>query len=210
MLRMLAGRLPEFARVELKRINYRNQISKGRFISPETEFNRLHELIKPGDWVIDVGANVGHYTRRFSELVGDGRVLAFEPHPRTFAFLASNVADLGNVTLFNSALSDAFGEVGFTVPSGNFYQASISANGESRVATLHPSVIGFQNRIAFIKIDAEGHEKPIIGALEDLIEKHRPILMVENHREFLVEWAKRHRYRLDDCQDSHNHILKPA
>ncbi|MBY5961902.1 FkbM family methyltransferase [Marinobacter nauticus] len=210
MLRMLAGRLPEFARVELKRINYRNQISKGRFRSPEIEFNQLHELIKPGDWVIDVGANVGHYTRRFSELVGDGRVLAFEPHPRTFAFLASNVADLGNVTLFNSALSDAFAEVGFTVPAGNFYQATITSNGESRVATLHPSVIGFQNRIAFIKIDAEGHEKPIIGALEDLIEKHRPILMVENHREFLAEWAVRHRYQFDDFEGSHNHILKPA
>lgn len=210
MLRMIAGKLPEYARHELKRLHYRNQIVKGRFLSPEIEFERLEELINPGDWVIDVGANVGHYTRRFSELVGDGRVLAFEPHPRTFAFLAANVADCNNVTLFNSALSDEFGEVGFSVPDGNYYQANINPDGETRVATLHPKVIGFDNKISFIKIDTEGHEAAIITALSAVIEKHRPTLMVENSMEFLRAWADRHRYRFRDFEGSHNHILEPA
>jgi len=88
MLTKIAGLLPASVKLELRRLNYRRQIKNGVFRSPEIEFDRLGELISHGDWVIDVGANVGHYTRRFSELCGNGRVIAFEPHPLTFSLLA--------------------------------------------------------------------------------------------------------------------------
>lgn len=210
MLRKIANTLPPYARSELKRIHYRRQIRSGAFTSPEIEFRKIDSLVSPGDWVIDVGANVGHYTRRFSEIVAHGRVIAIEPHPKTFAHLAANVADLENVTLINAALSDSFGEIGFSVPGDNFYQAAVSENGDMKVATIPSAALSFEHKIAFIKIDAEGHEDVIIPALNDLIERHRPILMVENNLRFLEAWADRHRYRFDDYYGSHNHILKPA
>ena len=48
-------------------------------------------MVSPRDWIVDVGANVGHYTKRLSELVGPkGRVIAFEPILETFSILSES------------------------------------------------------------------------------------------------------------------------
>ncbi|MEQ5834003.1 FkbM family methyltransferase [Marinobacter sp. NFXS9] len=209
MLRQLAKKLPWSLQHQLKQFYYRSQISKGTFKSPEMEFNIINRLISPKDWVMDIGANVGHYTRRFSDLTPQGRVIAIEPHPITFSYLASNVADLKNVTLINAALSDHNGLVGFTVPNNNFYQASIDASSDSKVICISPAVLNFESSINFIKIDAEGHEPFIIKALENLITKDRPILMIEHNTELLKNWCSEHEYEFHDLTNSHNHILVP-
>ena len=81
LLKQIAARLPHRWQTELKRIYFRRQISKGTFGTDTTdvpEYKILHTLITSGDWVIDIGANVGYYTKRFSELVGPhGRVIRF-------------------------------------------------------------------------------------------------------------------------------------
>ena len=49
-----------------------------------------------GGVFLDAGANIGTYALPAAGLVGpEGRVLAFEAHPRTFAYLARNVAANG-------------------------------------------------------------------------------------------------------------------
>lgn len=209
MIRSLAKKLPWPIQHQIKQMYYRHQINNGTFVSPEIEYSKLGQLIKNDDWIVDIGANVGHYTRKFSELAPNGRVIAFEPHPITFSHLASNVADLKNVTLYNTAFSSKFGLVGFTVPDNNFYQASISADGEYNVISASPSILGFDERIAFIKIDAEGHEPTIIESLTELINKDKPILMIELNTKFLKEWSKLNGYSFVDFENSHNHILIP-
>lgn len=45
----------------------------------------LYQIVKPGDFCIDVGANIGYTSIIFSNLVGfNGKVLAFEPNPFLF------------------------------------------------------------------------------------------------------------------------------
>lgn len=68
--------------------------------------------VKPGQTVIDVGANIGLYTLLLAKLVGaDGRVLAFEPGPVSFGLLTVNVHlnRYRNVTLENRAVTDISG-----------------------------------------------------------------------------------------------------
>src|SRR6266581_7664130 len=92
LVKRIAATLPPLWQNELKRIHFRRQMRRGTFVTPEPEYAILPTLISVGDWVIDVGANVGHYTKRLSELVGPtGRVIAFEPVPETFALLAGNL-----------------------------------------------------------------------------------------------------------------------
>ena len=73
LLKRVAAHLPARWQTELKRVHFGRQITQGNFFTSEPEYKLLPELISPGDWVIDIGANVGHYTKRLSELVGKKR-----------------------------------------------------------------------------------------------------------------------------------------
>ncbi len=67
-------------------------------------------LVKPGMVVLDVGAHVGYYARRFARLVGEGgRVVSFEPHPHTVQTLTRNVSAWQNVTVAQVAVADREG-----------------------------------------------------------------------------------------------------
>src|SRR5579864_6863528 len=128
----LLAHLPASMQFELRRLNFSRQIRAGSFLPQEPEVAELADRLHDGDWVVDVGANVGHYTCFMSKRVGDsGRVLAFEPVPMSFALLAANVRAAGarNVTLFNVALSSTASTASMTVPGyehsrlSNYYQA---------------------------------------------------------------------------------------
>src|SRR5881296_3836076 len=109
-MKRLASLFPHSWQQELKRHYYRRQIRRQTFETAEPEFKLLSSIVSPGDWVIDVGANIGHYTKQFSELVGsEGRIFALEPVPDTFALLAANASlfKYRNVTLLNVAASES-------------------------------------------------------------------------------------------------------
>src|SRR5450830_435803 len=85
------------------------QIKAGHFKSIEAEWDRLSAWLKPGDWCIDVGANVGRYSLKMSELVGpSGQVIAFEPLMHTFNLLTHFVekGNYRNITLLNAAATE--------------------------------------------------------------------------------------------------------
>lgn len=70
----------------------------------------MAERLLLGACVWDVGANVGYYTKLFSERVGSsGRVYAFEPLPTTVAKLTAAAGGLDNVSILPVALSDRTG-----------------------------------------------------------------------------------------------------
>ena len=65
----------------------------------------VRKITRPGMVALDIGANVGYYTRLLSTLVGSsGHVLAFEPHPRSFTLLRQNTVQLNNVSLIAMAV----------------------------------------------------------------------------------------------------------
>ena len=106
ILKRVASKLPQRYQQEFKRIYFGHQIKIGKFKADEKEFSMLGLWVEEGDWVLDMGANVGHYVFKLSELVGaTGRVIAFEPVPQTFELLAANIARITfkNVTLVNAA-----------------------------------------------------------------------------------------------------------
>jgi len=71
---------------------------------------QIDKLVKPGMVVLDIGAHVGYYARRCARLVGEeGKIICFEPHPRTFKMLMNNVTKYGNVLAAQVAVSDQDG-----------------------------------------------------------------------------------------------------
>lgn len=176
--------------MRLKRMHYARQIARGSFEADEPEASILGDLIHQGGWVLDIGANVGHYTLAFSKLVGEsGRVIALEPMPGTFALLCSNVACIAarNVTLINAAASETTAQLRMHMPTSlstgmhNPYQAQISHDGEFSVLAVCIDDILADCPIALAKIDAEGHEFEVLKGMEQLLRVHRPTLIIEGN-----------------------------
>jgi FkbM family methyltransferase len=219
LLKQIAARLPNRWQNELKRIHFGRQISKGTFATDEPEYKILPQFITLGDWVIDIGANVGHYTKRFSELVGPtGRVIAFEPVPTTFSLLATNVQlfEYANVTLMNAAVSDKLDIVGMSIPKfatglTNYYQASISDDADNALSVLTIALdpLRINKRIALIKIDAEGHESFVLAGIQELIKKYHPILIVETGSKDVIANLASIGYVSEKLQNSPNVLFKP-
>ena len=206
LIKRIVSLTPEWFQEFLRGIYFRRLIANDKFDTPEPEFIRLGEFVESGDWVIDIGANIGQYTLQLSRLVGPGgRVIAFEPIPVTFAHLANNASysKYKNVTLINAAVSSESSLVGMSIPyleTGlhNYYMASVSDDvGASDVSVLTLSVDSFQlqNRVSLIKIDAEGHEPLIFKGMLKLVARDRPALIIESVNEEMREQLTELGYR---------------
>jgi len=219
LLKRLASKLPLRTQQALKRLHFRRQIRVGNFASAEPEYAKLSDWVAQGDWTIDIGANVGHYTARLSQLVGrSGRVLAFEPVPHTFELLVANIAALGaaNVSLFNVAVSAEAKTVGMSIPQfdtglANNYEAEITTQGgQFDVLAIALDSLHLPHRVRLIKIDVEGHELQALRGMQELLRRDHPRLIVEGTSESVFEFLQALNYKFDAIPQSPNRVYFKA
>jgi len=217
LAKKMASKLPGHWQNELKRIQFSYQIRRGTFCTDEKEFSMLDQWVSKGDWVLDIGANIGHYTARLSELVGQsGRVIAFEPVPATFELLAANMARLprNNVTLLNIAASDSTEIVGMSIPKfdsglSNFYMAHLTdSSTDLQIMTAAIDTLQLPGKITLAKIDAEGHEISVLAGMRDLLGRDHPVLIVEDNSEELTDFLHDLGYRHQKIESSSNTIFE--
>lgn len=171
---------------------YYLQLLKSFQKTPELDF--LGSLLKKGDMVVDVGANIGVYTKCFSEATGPtGQVFSIEPIPSTFDILKFNMQklNLDNVKLFKYAISDSNGEVRMSIPAyptggENFYEANIVncfSNDKKTIKVMSKNLDSllkdFCLKVSLIKIDVEGHELKVINGAFGTIRNSMPVLFIE-------------------------------
>ncbi len=140
------------------------------------------EIIKKGDVVIDIGANIGYYSVLFSKLVGrKGRVYAFEPLPKNFSLLLKNlkVNNCSNVSAFNCAVSSTNGIATFRYNKRYLGGGSLSYKEEHtdsfEVMTI--KLDDFIKKADFVKMDIEGHEPEALKGMKNLRFDHLIIEM---------------------------------
>lgn len=158
------------------------------------EYNyHLPQLVGQGATAIDIGANLGYYTRPLSAIVGDaGHVYAVEPVPVIFDVLKRNVAGLKNVTLLNYALgseertiemaNDSVAAAGYFGTGRNFVSdGELSGEAIKFSAEMCRGSELFANleRVDFIKCDIEGYERVVIPEMRAIIERHHPTVLIE-------------------------------
>lgn len=173
----------------------------------EGEMEVMRQVVRPGQLVLDVGANIGTHTVVLARIVGDGgSVLAFEPQRRIFQILCANVAlnALGNVHTHHAAVGRQPGSI--TVPRLDLSAAcnfgGLSLQGAARGEPVPVMTIDGLNLPAchFMKIDVEGMEGEVLAGAERTICKYRPVLYLENDREdrsaALISELLRLEYRL--------------
>lgn len=163
----------------------------GEWSEPETFL--FAQMLRPGDTVIEAGANMGSHTVMLSGAVGDsGQVYAFEPQRHTFQLLCSNLVinQRTNVYAHQWALGDRDGEIDFPVndpyQAENFGAVSLHAQNSNRQHEAVPirrlDALKLP-ALHFLKADVEGCEVEVLRGAMQTIEKHRPILHLEylNH-----------------------------
>jgi FkbM family methyltransferase len=161
----------------------------------EKDIALVRRLVRSGDSVVDIGSSIGGYTKVLSGIVGaSGLVYSFEPNPAVYDFLSHNVKKLklGNVKLFNSALSDKAGTASIAIPryrwgSECHYDATLEANRAGRdcrrvevaVNTLDSFFAERGEKIAFIKCDVNYHELACLRGGLRTIRRSSPAILIE-------------------------------
>lgn len=176
---------------------------------------RAHErlfraYLRPGDVMVDVGANIGTNTLEAASLVGPGgRVYAVEAHPRTHRFLAANIRlnQFGNVVTFNTAVGCESGSITFT---DSHYDDMNRVDERGRLPEFRPLAIasgfplekklgievpmrrlddllsGEARPIRLLKIDVEGYEKFVLTGASDTLAKTEAIFIEMEPENFRV------------------------
>ncbi len=167
---------------------------KGRAL----EYNyHLPQLVQKGDVAIDIGANLGYYTRPIADIVGEcGAVYAVEPVPVIFSVLERNVRGRKSVHLMNYALgaeecdvemaNDSVAEVGYFGTGRNFVsEGALSKSAVRFTARMRrgSELFAALERVDFIKCDIEGYERVVMPEMRQIIERHHPTVLIETDGE---------------------------
>lgn len=151
----------------------------------------------PGFVAIDVGAEKGWFSLLMGQCVGpQGKVLAFEPVPRNYQRLSRHIQLNGYdwVQTYNIAVSNELGELGMKTDLDHLGKGTPDRNtglshlvGADQDATIKVQCTTLDTfcqqqdltRLDLIKIDVEGAERKVVDGARGLIERFKPILVIE-------------------------------
>lgn len=142
-------------------------------------------IVRNGDHVLDIGANLGLVTMILAKLVGpSGRVDSFEPIPAMCDLIERAVERNGveHVHLHRTALGAEAGELTLSVPHGHAGAASflpelrLADQDELRVPvrTLSEVMADSATRVRLMKIDVEGFESRVLAGGADYFDRLPP------------------------------------
>ncbi|HEX7153847.1 MAG TPA: FkbM family methyltransferase [Thermoanaerobaculia bacterium] len=151
----------------------------------EAQTRIVRELLRPGDVVLNVGANTGYYTLIAAAAVGPhGAVHAFEIQPAMTAILRRNIARnrLTNITVVESGCFSREGEA-FIHKPGDPGSARIAFAGEGvRVPlTTIDRYAAALPRVDVILIDTEGADLDVLKGATGVLERCHPAVLAEAH-----------------------------
>ena len=162
-------------------------------LEERAELAALPGLLSPGDVFVDCGANLGLWSLVAAPLVGDrGKVIAFEPNPRTAERLSRNAEQAhGVIDVRAIAVTDRQGRVRLD-PGDRHNVSRVSPTGTIEVpaTTLDQALDAPPTGI---KIDVEGQELAVLRGARRVLEG-RPWLAIEFSAEHspsrrLGDWA---------------------
>jgi len=142
----------------------------------KAEISLIKKYVKPGSIVLDIGANIGFYTKLLSAQAGNtGRIHAFEPDPLNFHYLQKNTQQLSNVTLYSKAVSGVTGSLQL------YRSAMLNVDHRTYPVDDHAEIIKTgavaidevcRGQVDFIKIDIQGFEYFVKLGMRELLRRN--------------------------------------
>lgn len=143
----------------------------------------VRQLVKRGDRIVEVGANLGYYTVIMANIIGDlGNIDAFEANPRIANLLERSVAFNGyapRVKVHEAAAADQGGTLSFATSrrflgSGTISQDLHAIGGDTELITVPAMRLDDAipaGSIDVLRMDAEGAEPAILLGAMDLLDR---------------------------------------
>lgn len=154
----------------------------------------VEKKTKPGEVVLEVGANIGYYTIMQSKIIGkSGRIYAIEPISDNLNYLRRNINlnNLKNVEVHPIALREKNKKLEiFTFEEANLNSAikwsDRNLGSETVVGMTMDSFLKGKRSPNWIRMDVEGYEWNILmGAKKSLKNKNLKNLFIEVHFDLL-------------------------
>ena len=205
-------------------LQYRVRTAMDVWVIKETCLDRDYErdAALQADWIIiDIGAGLGDFTAYAARRSPNGKVLAYEPFPESFALLQHNLQlnDARNVEARPYAVAAAPGTLRLNIGSEHAVQHTTTAEGAHtiEVAALTLESVFDEHAVThcdLLKLDVEGAEYGILlnAAPETLRKIKRIALEYHDHtpagthaqlRDFLIE----HGFQVDvQPNPVHDHL----
>ena len=159
-------------------------------------FQKMVDILKPGDGFLDIGANFGFHTLFAGRQIGSkGQIVAIEPIPKNLRILRKNIQLNGiarNTRIEEAAVSDS---------SAPFVAMAATGSGPDVTAAIHlnpnKGALQVPNRALdsfswsreftpkLVKIDIEGAELSALKSGVEFLKRVHPILLIEVHAKLL-------------------------
>ncbi len=152
---------------------------------------KIKELIQPDYTVIDIGANLGYFSKNFARLAKQGKVISIEPVPVFFETLQRFMKKFPHARVYNVALGTEEGMITMVLPETNgmirtgLPHIAETEEEKKKHRTQEVKIVkGSEllkdlNHIDYIKCDIEGYELTVFRELTPILQKHQPYVQLE-------------------------------
>ena len=147
------------------------------------ELSLIKNIVRNGNVVFDIGANIGFYSSFFSKYAGKhGQVYSFEPDSLNFSYLLKGTFSIPTINIFNTAIGPQKDTISFykskslnvdhrTYKPDHFAEETkVNMTSIDHFCSEHAI-----DKIDFIKIDIQGYEMQAMLGAKFQLEKNRGI-----------------------------------
>lgn len=175
----------------IRTVDLRDHMESLVFVGRHRLPRAVADMVRPGDWAVDVGANVGSVAGQLCPRVGrDGLVWAVEPLPRNVERLRAlaEANGLHQLEVLPYALGARRGmatiRLGGEGASGySSFTASWICNGSLDVPTERlddlTAAVDHERPLRLVKLDVEGFEREVLAGAEATLRRWRPLVYCE-------------------------------
>jgi FkbM family methyltransferase len=195
-------------------LRYRNYIDRKLILGERYEDDQIKYcariIAESGvSCFVDIGANCGLYSITLATGAASlDSFYAFEPDPRNYNHLCANIFLNGFDSLIDArriGLSNAKGSVRFLCNKGNstgMSRVADTAPGSTNAGLFDESLIevdtldsqlgAVHDKVVYLKIDVEGHEKSVIEGGRSFFQQNRCFLQIEilGDQASMIDWIR--------------------
>ncbi|MGR3321944.1 MAG: FkbM family methyltransferase [Pseudooceanicola sp.] len=193
-----------------------NAYLQGHFFESDS-LAKLKGLVKAErPRIVEVGANIGNHVVWYARHLDAERIYPVEPNPEALKLLDANIEANGicaRIDRRGMGLGAGAGEGRFnahTDNADNLGATRLVAASDGGIETRSLDALLGQDRVDFIKIDAEGMELDVLEGASDLIARDKPVIWVEvlrpNIMGFVQTWCRKAGYRVVDSTQYRNTV----